>query len=180
MSYISGGALLKWKTRIQVLESCLHFSSTIFQSSGENPTSSSHCSPHGPIMPVSKSLLLKDYGSTAGLSVDTSTAPAMSRGFDLPFLSTLLSAKTTYEVQHPRARTKYQIDVTSDHQSVLGSVTGAQESCNLPKEQFLKPRIHICVRTVKRYILYASVILLALFIRLLWRKQEVLFLNPEC
>lgn len=72
---------------------------------------------------MSKSLLLKDYSGIAGLSVDTGTAPAMNGGFELPFLSTLLTAKTTYEVQSPRPSTKYQIYLTSVHQSVL-------ESCN--------------------------------------------------
>lgn len=69
----------------------------------------------GYIMPVPKSLLLKDYSSVAGLSVGMGTAPAMNRGFELPFLSALLTAKTTNEVQSPRARSKYQIYLTSVH-----------------------------------------------------------------
>lgn len=82
---------------------------------------SSHSSPRDYIMLMSKSLLLKDYSSIAGLSVDTGIAPAMNGGFELPVSSTLLTAKTTYEVQSPRVSTKYQIYLTSVHQSVLES-----------------------------------------------------------
>lgn len=83
-----------------------HFPSTSLQSSSETPMSLSQSSPCGSIMPMSKSLLLLR---------DCSWSQCR------PFLSTLLTAKTTYGVQSPRASTKYQIYLTSDHQSVLES-----------------------------------------------------------
>lgn len=93
-------------------------------------------------------------------------------------LTHLFTAKTTYEVQSPRANTKYIW--LAFICLCWRAVTGSQESHNLPKEQLSKIRIHICVRTVKWYIFYVSAVLLVLFIRQLCRKQEVLFLNPEC
>lgn len=122
VSCTSGDALLKWKPSIQAWESHSSFPSTSVRSSGETSTSSSPSRPCGSIRPMSKSLLLlRDGNGGAGPSADAGTAPAGNGGLELPFSCTLLAAKTTYEVQSPRVSTRYQIYLTSVHQSVLES-----------------------------------------------------------